>query len=339
MLSCQLPHMCIFVKRLPSFVTLLQKLVAAVQRMALLKSYHAFMAWQALASAQVQETAWQDERAAAAKQHMVRWRVLGLLRAWRERTADCTAARQLLGRLAQERQQQAACSAFYGWRACVAQRAQRMHSMEVLLAAHRTGDALAGCFGAWRCVVEDAHGLQIKGAQVKRMLARRRTHLVFGRWLGACRDLADARRQSDALTEGRRQLSVAQAFAAWATFLTMRHQQQQRLVSLVEASARRIMLGALTFWREHAGIQRRGRLIIARGTERLARSRTAGALAAWCMHTRSVKAERHRVQIFGQRQRAAACHRVLAAWKGMAAAKGREKALVAMCERRRQRAR
>ncbi|KAL4431049.1 hypothetical protein ABPG75_006305 [Micractinium tetrahymenae] len=311
---------------------------AAVRRMSFLKLYHAFTAWRDMVAFRRQ----QEEDAAALLdavcQHMQRWRLRRLLRAWQQHSASCAQGRAALERMAVQADRRAASQALGAWRAHVARRGERLASLAALVATRQRQRAQQAVFDAWQQQTDDRCGARLQEQHAAQVLARLRLRQVFLAWQGWHRERADRRRRWESTLAYMRQrgyaLRLDAAFAAWLEHVAEQREQRAIFFSAVQHLAVRKMSVAFQAWRYLVAWRQHARAVVQQSVVRLSRRSLATAWQAWREAVAEARVERHRVAVCQRRQALALQRSVLAGWRQLAAAKAAEQQVVALCQRR-----
>lgn len=164
----------------------------------------------------------EDDAAAlleAVCQHMQRWRLRGLVRAWQQHTACCTQGRAALQRMAAQADRQATSQAFGAWRAHLAHRRERLASLTTLVTTRQRQRAQQAAFDAWRQQTDDRCGVRMQERHAAQVVARLRLRQVLLAWQRWQHQRADRRQRWDAAIAHMRQrgnlLRMDAAFASW----------------------------------------------------------------------------------------------------------------------------
>ena len=123
--------------------------------------------------------------------------------------------------------------AFGAWRACVAQRQQRLASLTALVATRQCQRTQQAAFQGWRLLVDDTYGARLQAQHARQVLARSRLRHVLLAWRGAAAQRADRRERWDATVAYMRQRTDAihmdSAFAAWQGHVSYRREERALL--------------------------------------------------------------------------------------------------------------
>lgn len=186
-------------------------------------------AWRNLVACKRQQQEDQAALVEAVCQHVQRWRLRRLLRAWQQHAAGCGAGRQLLERMACAAQRREVASAFAAWSAHTARQRERLAAFCSSAATRRAQRAQRGAFHAWRLQVEDERGACLQLQHARQVLARRRLHAALRGWQDWRRQRADRRARWDAtiayMVQRGAALRLDAALAAWQEHVA---QQKER---------------------------------------------------------------------------------------------------------------
>lgn len=165
-------------------------------------------------------------------QHMQRWRLRRLMRAWQQHSARCARGRAALQRMAAQADRRMASHALGAWHAHLAHRRERLGSLAVLVAGRQRQRAQQAVFDAWRQQTDDRCGGRLQQRHAAQVLARLRLRQVLLAWLDWRHERVDRRRRWEAAIAHVRQrgnvLRLDASFAAWLEHVA--EQREQRAI-------------------------------------------------------------------------------------------------------------